>query len=216
MKLLTKERILTVSMLLGTALTILFGSFAVFAEQCEELPDRIFRLHILANSDSEEDQELKYELRDMLLSDMKDIFSGCTSAQDAAEAAKNALPRITAKAQEFVDQQGFDCLVTASVEKTFFTTRRYGSYVVPAGSYNALRIVIGEGEGHNWWCVMFPPLCLGAAEGYVQPEEELMLCKSGSRARVNGKLSLAASRHIEQDNDFEIRFRLLEWLEELF
>ncbi len=216
MKLLTKERILTVSMLLGTALTILFGSFAVFAEQCEELPDRLFRLHILANSDSEEDQELKYELRDMLLSDMKDIFSGCTSAQDAAEAAKKALPRITAKAQEFVDQQGFDCLVTASVEKTFFTTRRYGSYVVPAGYYDALRIVIGEGEGHNWWCVMFPPLCLGAAEGYVQPEEELMLCKSGSRARVNGKLSLAASRHIEQDNDFEIKFRLLEWLEELF
>lgn len=216
MKLLTKERILTVSMLLGTAMTILFGSFAVFAEQCEELPDRLFRLHILANSDSEEDQELKYELRDMLLSDMKDIFSGCTSAQDAAEAAKKALPRITAKAQEFVDQQGSDCLVTASVEKTFFTTRRYGSYVVPAGYYDALRIVIGEGEGHNWWCVMFPPLCLGAAEGYVQPEEELMLCKSGSRARVNGKLSLAASRHIEQDNDFEIRFRLLEWLEELF
>ena len=221
MKLLTKERILTVSMLLGTALTILFGSFAVFAEQCEELPDRLFRLHILANSDSEEDQELKYELRDMLLSDMKDIFSGCTSAQDAAEAAKKALPRITAKAQEFVDQQGSDCLVTASVTKQSepcWSTNscRYGSYVVPAGSYNALRIVIGEGEGHNWWCVMFPPLCLGAAEGYIQPEEELMLCKSGSRARINGKLSLAASRHIEQDNDFEIRFRLLEWLEELF
>ena len=214
MKLVLKEHILTLAMLAGAAAAVLLGSFSVFAEQCEELPHKLFRLHILANSDSEEDQQLKYDLRDYLLEDMKEVFADCATAAEAREAAKSALPLITAKAQQFIYDKGYDQTVTVSVENTYFTTRSYGSLVIPAGNYDALRIVIGEGEGHNWWCVMFPPLCLGAVEEYMAFDEELLMCKSGLRSRP-GKLSVSSSHVIEQDQPVEVRFALYEWIRQM-
>lgn len=166
MRFLTKERIFTISMLIGAAVSIILGSFSAFAAECDRLPDKLFRMHFLANSDSEEDQALKYALRDFLSEDMQYIFEGCTTAEEAKNAAKANLKDITLKAQEFVYNMGYDYRITASVEKVYFTTRQYGNLTVPAGEYNALRVLIGEGEGKNWWCVMFPPLCLGAAGEY--------------------------------------------------
>ena len=215
MKLVLKEHILTLSMLAGAAAAVLLGSFSVFAEQCRELPDRLFRLHILANSDSDEDQQLKYDLRDFIMEDMEQVFIGCSTADEAREAAKAALPEITAKAQQFVQDKGYDYPVTLSVENIYFTTRSYGSLVVPAGNYDALRIVIGEGEGHNWWCVMFPPLCLGAVEEYVALDREVLMCRGGWRSRPGG-LSVSTSRVIEQEQPVEIRFALFEWLSRQF
>lgn len=214
MKIITRERILTISMLLGAAVAVLFGSFTVFAKECEEMPDKLFRLHILANSDTEEDQQLKYDLRDYLLTDMEEIFADCETAEDAKEAAKKNLAFITQKSQQFIYDKGYDYRITASVENTYFTTRNYGSFVAPAGNYDALRILIGEGEGHNWWCVMFPPLCLGAVEDYVSEDEELFMCKP--KSHLDSGLSEKESKRIEQDQPVEIRFALFEWLNKLF
>lgn len=212
MKLVTRERILTLSMLLGAAAAILLGSFTVFAKECEEYPQKLFRLHILANSDSREDQQLKYDLRDYIMEDMTDIFDGCKSSEEAKNRAKENLSVITKKAQRFIYDKGYDYVITASVEKTYFTTRQYGGLVVPAGEYDALRIVIGEGEGHNWWCVMFPPLCLGAVEKYESADEDLFICKPKS----SNSLSPSASREIEGDRPVQIRFALFEWIQKLF
>ncbi|MCM1055660.1 MAG: stage II sporulation protein R [Bacteroides sp.] len=213
---LSRERILTVSMLIGAAAAVLLGSFAAFARDCEDMPQRLFRMHILANSDSEEDQSLKYALRDYLSEDMTYIFEGCATAEEAKNAAKSNLREITLKAQQFVFDMGYTYKITASVEKAYFTTRRYGSAVVPAGDYDALRIVIGSGEGKNWWCVMFPPLCLGAVEEYMLKEdvsdEELLLCKS---ALKSGGLSASSSKKIEESGELEIKFALYEWLKKL-
>lgn len=215
MKIITRERILTVSMLLGAAAAVLFGSFTVFAKECEEMPHKLFRLHILANSDSEEDQRLKYELRDYLLSDMEEIFKDCRSAEEAKEAARKNLAMITEKSQQFVSGKGYDYNITASVENIYFTTRNYGSFVAPAGNYDALRLLIGEGEGHNWWCVMFPPLCLGAVEDKTDNDGELFLCKP--EGRLNSGLSEEESKRIEQnDRPVQIRFALFEWLSSLW
>lgn len=194
MKFLTKERILTLSMLFGTALAVIMGSFSAFAGECEDMPNRLFRMHILANSDSKEDQELKYALRDFLSEDMRYIFEGCSTAEDAKNAAKENLREIARKAQAFVCDKGYDYEITASVEKVFFTTRRYGSVTVPAGEYDALRILIGEGEGRNWWCVMFPPLCLGAVEEYVYNGADID----------------------DPERPPEIKFALFEWLKKVF
>ncbi len=203
----SKEHILTISMLIGIAAAVLMGSFSVFAEKCDQMPDKLFRLHILANSDSDADQQLKYDLRDYLLSDMEEIFQGCNTAEEAKASAQENLPQIAEKAQKFVEEKGFDYTVKASVENVYFTTRRYGSYVTPAGNYDALRIVIGEGKGHNWWCVMFPPLCLGAVENYENPKGDLISPNS---------LSIEASKQIESDRPFEIRFALYEWFKSRF
>lgn len=206
MKILFKEHILTLAMLMGTAAAVLLGSFSVFADECEDMPEKLFRLHILANSDSEEDQQLKYELRDYLLEDLDSIFEGCSTAEEAKSAAKANISLIAEKSQQFVEEKGYDYAVKASVENTYFTTRRYGGFVAPAGNYDALRIVIGEGEGHNWWCVMFPPLCLGAVEKYENYEGE----------PLPNTLSAEVSKQIESDRPFEIRFALFEWLKERF
>ena len=209
----TKEHILTVSMLLGAALAVLLGSFSAFAARCEELPDRLFRLHILANSDSEEDQALKYALRDFLLEDMKETFIGCQTAEEAKTRAKEKLPEIAEKAQQFIYDSGYDHEITASVENIYFTTRRYGNTVVPAGNYDALRILIGEGKGQNWWCVMFPPLCLGAVEEYVRPENDLILFDPAP-SKPNS-LSREASKSVEQQPKVTVKFALFEWLKAL-
>lgn len=209
----TKEHILTVSMLLGAALAVLLGSFSAFAAECEELPDRLFRLHILANSDSEEDQELKYALRDYLLEDMNETFIGCQTAEEAKARAKEKLPEIAEKAQQFISDSGYDHEITASVENIYFTTRRYGNTVVPAGNYDALRILIGEGKGQNWWCVMFPPLCLGAVEEYVDPENDLILFDPAPSR--SSSLSKEASKAVERQPKVSVKFALFEWLKEL-
>lgn len=200
-------------MLLGAALAVLLGSFSAFAAECEELPDRLFRLHILANSDSEEDQNLKYALRDYLLEDMREAFTGCVTAEDAKERAKERLPEITKKARQFVSDSGYDYEITASVENLYFTTRRYGNTVVPAGNYDALRILIGEGKGQNWWCVMFPPLCLGAVEEYVKTENDLILFNP--KIPKPDSLSREASESVEENPKVTIKFALFEWLKEL-
>lgn len=206
----SKEHILTVSMLLGAALAVLLGSFSAFAAECEELPDRLFRLHILANSDSEEDQALKYALRDYLLEDMEETFTGCVTAEDAKQRAKDKLPEITKKARQFIRDSGYNYEITASVENVYFTTRRYGNTVVPAGNYDALRILIGEGKGQNWWCVMFPPLCLGAVEEYVNPENDLILFNP--TPLKPDTLSKEASEAVEQQPKVAVKFALFEWL----
>lgn len=216
MKLILREHILTVSMIFGAAASILLGSFTAFARDCEELPEKLFRLHILANSDSEEDQKLKYALRDYLIEDMDEVFSGCKTAGEAEKAAKENLTEIARKSQQFVYDSGFDYKITASVENVFFTTRRYGSTVVPAGNYDSLRILIGEGEGQNWWCVMFPPLCLGAVEEYVTADQDILMCKPGIQSRLNGSLSDDSSERIQQDQPVEVKFALFEWITGLF
>lgn len=212
MKILQKEHIATFSMLIGAAAAVLLGSFSAFAIECEEMPEKLFRLHILANSDTEEDQQLKYDLRDYLIEDMEDIFSGCTSAAEAKEKAEKNLPLIAEKSKKFIQDKGYDYDVRVSVENTYFTTRRYGSLVAPAGNYDALRILIGEGEGHNWWCVMFPPLCLNAVESYENQDEEVFLCLP----KVKSGLSGSTSRKIQQEGPTEIRFALYEWLKKAF
>lgn len=191
---LTKERIMTLSMLIAAAITVLIGSFSAFAAECDELPDKLFRMHILANSDSEEDQALKYALRDFLSKDMQYIFEGCSTAEEAKDAARSNLKKIAMKARQFVREQGYDYQITASVERVYFTTRQYGALTVPAGEYDALRILIGEGEGKNWWCVMFPPLCLSAVEDYV----------------YNG------ADTIDPSKPPQVKFALYEWLKKLF
>ena len=213
-KLILKEHILTVAMLLGAAVTILSAGFVSFAEDCEALPERLFRLHILANSNSAEDQELKYALRDYLLDEFTEIFEGCENAEQARAAAEESLADITEKAQKFVADKGYDYTVSASVENIFFTTRQYGAVTVPAGDYNALRILIGSGGGKNWWCVMFPPLCLPAAEGTIETSDDMdfMFSAKLEVGKNADSFSTAESLKTESGEDVEIRFAVFEWL----
>jgi stage II sporulation protein R len=140
------------------------SGFSAFANSCDEIRGKVFRLHILANSDSSEDQALKLKVRDRILSASSEIFTSSGDKAQALLVVKNNLDKIESIAQDEVNKQGYIYPVKATVVNMYFTTRTYGSVTLPAGDYDALRITIGKAEGHNWWCVLFPPLCLPSAK----------------------------------------------------
>ncbi len=156
-------RILDILMAAGAALAVLLGSFGAFARECDEIPQEVLRLHIPANSDSEYDQAVKLKVRDYILEEYGAQLSGCVSREEAVEAVRRLLPDIEKSCCEYLSQQGADYGARAELTEMYFTTREYENVTLPAGDYLALRITLGSGEGHNWWCVMFPPLCIPMA-----------------------------------------------------
>lgn len=162
----TKLKYIEKALLIGFVIAILFSftSFTAFAAQCEQIPNEVFRLHVLANSDSEEDQALKLKVRDRLLKETGELFSGCTTKEEAMSTAKANIAYLEQVAQDEIYKQGYTYDVTVEVENIFFNNRQYDDITMPAGNYDALRVLIGEGTGENWWCVLFPAMCLPAAE----------------------------------------------------
>lgn len=156
-------RILDILMAAGAALAVLLGSFGAFARECDEIPQEVLRLHIPANSDSEYDQAVKLKVRDYILEEYGAQLSGCVSREEAVEAVRRLMPDIEKSCCEYLSQQGADYGARAELTEMYFTTREYENVTLPAGDYLALRITLGSGEGHNWWCVMFPPLCIPMA-----------------------------------------------------
>ena len=155
-----KMRSLEIIFLICLALVLLL---CVWLEREQsELSESVLRLHVLANSDSQEDQELKLKVRDRVLLEAEGLLEGKTSVTDAQEVLGKHLSHLATVGAEVVAQEGFDYPVSAQLVETWFPTKEYSDFALPSGQYDALRIVIGEGEGQNWWCVVFPPLCLGS------------------------------------------------------
>ncbi|MPM09082.1 hypothetical protein SDC9_55398 [bioreactor metagenome] len=133
------------------------------------LSEKVIRLHVIANSDSAEDQALKLQVRDAIMSESEGWFVDCGDAQSARTALEGRLDELSDVASQVVAEKGYSYPVTVSLEdNVWFPTRSYDDFSLPAGNYTALRLVIGEGEGKNWWCVVFPPLCLGAVSETVE------------------------------------------------
>ena len=166
-------------------------SFVGFSGACQDIGDKVFRLHILANSDTSEDQQLKLKVRDEITRYTDSLFADCRTKQESMEKAKQNLPRIIQQAENVIRSQGFDYSVDAYVTNMSFDTRAYDEFTLPAGNYDALRIVIGEGKGHNWWCVLYPAVCVPSAEkkiGSVLNENETELVTDSDRYIIRFKI----------------------------
>ena len=149
------------ALLVGVAVAMLWGVW-LDREQAA-LADKVIRLHVLANSDSEADQALKLRVRDRILAEAADLFAPGETVAQARETLTLALPALAEAGAEVVREEGYEYAVSASLEENvWFPTKQYTDFALPQGSYTALRVVIGEGGGRNWWCVVFPPLCLGS------------------------------------------------------
>lgn len=127
----------------------------------EDISNKVFRLHILANSNSTEDQNTKLMLKNFILENSKDVIGGKT-LDEAISNAKNNRKEITEMCNEYLKSIGIDYKVVVSVVKEYFKTRVYDDFTLPAGKYNSLKIELGEAKGHNWWCIVFPSVCLSA------------------------------------------------------
>lgn len=152
-----------ISIAIGIVTAVIF-SICSFAKTSEEIRSDVLRLHVIANSDSSVDQNLKLRLRDYILEEGEDIFDGSVNVENAVKKIEPKLAELENSAETFVKNAGFDYDVKITLSNEYFTTRTYESVTLPAGKYLALRVVIGSGEGHNWWCVMFPPMCVPAAD----------------------------------------------------
>ena len=169
----------------------------------------LIRLHVLANSDGEDDQNLKLEARDYILGDIAALTQGCADINEAAVKIQAALNDIENKTKEFIKQKGYDYEVKAALSKEAYPERTYEDsngeiFTFPSGKYQSLIITIGEGSGKNWWCVLFPPLCLSGSK----IEDELAVA-GYSNEQINILKKDKGSKYV-------IRFKILEILSDLF
>lgn len=149
------------ALLLGTALAALLGVW--LDGQQAGLAEKVIRLHVIANSDSQADQALKLQVRDAVLAEAGGLIPAGASLDEAEDALRAGLGRLAAAGAAAAGREGYAYPVTASLEhEVWFPTKEYTDFSLPAGPYTALRISIGSAQGHNWWCVVFPPLCLGS------------------------------------------------------
>lgn len=146
----------------GLALCLLLSVGGVYG-QVTAVQQEVVRLHVLANSDSTADQTLKLQVRDAVTAAAAQWTADSPAA--ARTQAREALPHLQAVAQDTLRQAGCDDAVQVEFTQMYFTTRQYGDTTLPAGMYDAVRVTIGAGKGQNWWCVMYPPLCVGGATG---------------------------------------------------
>jgi len=165
---------------------------------CEELYDDVLRVHILANSDSAADQSLKLAVRDRVVSECAAYYDGCSDKASAMRITRAHLGEIERIAADEIRSHGFDYPVSAAVGESYFHTRYYERFTMPAGWYDALRLTIGEGGGANWWCVMYPTLCVGAA-----CEDKMEVQLSGNEYRV-----VTCDR-------LDFRFKVVEYVEDV-
>lgn len=129
----------------------------------QPLGESVLRLHVIANSDAPVDQAVKLAVKDDIVSMMQTEFSGLSDADQARQVAEKDLPQIEAVARQRITASGYDYPVEVDLGEYEFPVKSYGNLVFPPGRYQAVRVVIGEGQGKNWWCVLFPPLCLVSA-----------------------------------------------------
>lgn len=179
---------------------LILDSFSTFAAQCADIRENVLRLHILANSDSVEDQELKLRVRDRILQETDSLFYLSDSLETAEEKAQESLPRIEEIARDELLKWGCNDEVQAELTHMFFDTRVYEDFTMPAGYYDAVRVTIGDAKGHNWWCVLYPALCVPAAS----EDGEAAL----ARTLTEGEREI-----VESKPEYEVRFYAVELFE---
>ena len=194
-----RKRTLALVLLIVSALTVSVG--AALQAQQQRMSEKIIRLHVVANSDSSADQAIKLHVRDAVLAAARQALQG---AGDPQQAIAQALPALEAAANAALAAQGSRETARVSFRRELFPTRDYDTFSLPSGVYRSLRVTIGAGGGHNWWCVIFPSLCVPAtADGFVQAAE------AGGFTRAEIGLMTQA------DEGYVLKFRSLELLQAL-
>ena len=186
-----KKRVVSLILLAASALSVTLC--AVLQAQSQRMADKIIRLHVVANSDTSADQAVKLAVRDAVLREAGRVLDG---AEDPKQAVAAQLPALEAAANAELQRQGSEDLARVSFRRELFPTREYDTFSLPAGVYDSLRVTIGQGEGHNWWCVIFPPLCAQAAG----------LSEQAVQALSDDDVRLVT----ESGGGYVVRFRLLE------
>lgn len=157
-----RKNLFEAALFIALAFSLITSSLALDTQR--DISDKLIRLHVIANSDSDEDQTLKLLVRDEVLSYVSILTKNCSDIDEAREMISANLIKLEEIAQAVIVSKGFSYAATAELSEVYFPTKVYDSFSLPAGKYEALRIKLGEASGKNWWCVLFPPVCISAAE----------------------------------------------------
>lgn len=197
------RKIIAASFILGLFITLIFSVKSYSERVSREISDAVIRFHVLANSDEEFDQQLKLKVRDEILLYISDDMKNFTNRDEAELYLNSHKDEISAVAEKVIKSEGFDYSVRTELSDERYPVRYYGNAVFPEGNYKSLRVMIGSGEGHNWWCVMYPPLCLNG-ESLEYADTDLLkevLTEDGYDVVV-----------LSSDNAIpEMKFKVVEW-----
>ncbi len=211
MNILKKEKnILLLSIFIGTFITLVFTlatkSYSYNIQQ--GIADEVIRLHVLANSDEDYDQQLKIKVKDGIVKMLEnELHNSMTKDETRIVLLKN-LDKIEKRAEEIIKENGYDYSVNAKICFDDFPTKEYADVTLPAGEYEALKIEIGEAKGKNWWCVMFPPLCFVDASVKEVPKEDKEILKS---VLTDTEYDIVTKAKNENDIPIKIKFKIVEW-----
>ncbi len=192
-----KKRI-KLSLLFGLISAILL-SMSQFNVLCEDLRQNILRLHIVANSDSFADQELKIKIRDEILAETSDLFLNVTDLENAKTQVENSLEEFEKIANNVIKQNGFNYKAKAILDESYFDTRVYDDFTLPAGYYPSLIIELGKADGKNWWCVVFPTVCIPAA----------------AKGDLTDSVNEESAKVAKQSSQYVMRFKTVEIYEKI-
>lgn len=199
-----KVAALGIAVVMGLAVTFLAAyhtDMAAEAKAQREIADEVLRFHVLANSDSEEDQELKLMVRDTILHYMKSELPENADLAETEKWVKSHLEQMEDLGKQIVVDQGYEYGVRAELETCYFPKKSYGDMTFPSGNYRALRVSIGQADGHNWWCVLYPNLCFTDSVHAVVPEDE--------KEKIRAVLSEDDYEVLTATSDFKIRWLFL-------
>ena len=193
----TKHNIFNIA-LACAFISVLLISMVGFSNSCEEMYGNIIRIRIIPNSDSAEDQCLKLQIRDAVLSGSQELFSKTETYDDALIAAENNIELFEQIASQEIQRAGFNYKVSVKIRNEYFETREYDDFTLPAGVYKTAVFTVGEGKGKNWWCVVFPQVCVGSCSG-----------------KLTDTVSESAAELAYNSDRYVIRFKTIEILEKI-
>lgn len=208
------KKIIIASIAIGFVVAVGFTGYSTkaYSETIHSgLEQELIRFHVIANSDLEEDQILKLKVRDAILSEMKPILDNAKNVEQSRQIILDNTDKIKTTAEKIIKENNKSYSVNVNLESAVFPTKKYGDIVLPAGEYEALRVVIGDGEGKNWWCVMFPPLCfVDITHGTIADETKQEL----KNVLTEEEYKLIVSAKNEDIVPIKVKFKLVEWWQE--
>jgi len=201
---LNKIQIMELSILLSFAIIFLFYvTFNGFFKQVENIRNTTLRIHVKANSDLDYDQKLKLQVRDEILKETANIFTNSDNKETSKKVVNDNINYIEEVAQQKVFDEGYNYKVTATIKPTYFNTRNYNTFQMPSGVYDALSVDIGSGDGQNWWCVLYPPLCLPPA---TNKEQDELMAENYNKEQVDV---------LENPQRYQFKFKIFEIFESI-
>lgn len=208
-----KHRLKIVGIILMVAVTgvlmYLYGEATEGRREQRAISEQIIRLHVIANSDTEEDQELKMKVKETIVTYLRGEMQDAVSVDEARQAIVEHLPEIEEIATEKMRAEGYDYTAEATLGESYFPVKEYGDLTFPAGDYEALRVRLGKSEGRNWWCVMYPTLCFVDSTYQVVPESSKEQLKQNLTSEEYDSL-------LDGGDDVSYSWKILEWIQLLF